>query len=104
VRARRAEAIEPIDPSSPRYGSHFDIENRRVDETHVGALRVSTVFLGVDHNFTDRGSPVLFETMVFGANDHNDRYCDRYCTAEEAREGHARVVAALGNGSLKLDE
>jgi hypothetical protein len=34
-------------------------------------LRVSTAFLGIDHNFTrmftDDHVPILFETMVFGA-------------------------------------
>ena len=38
--------------------------NRRVAETTVGPLWVSTVFLGLDHNFGE-GDPLLFETMIF---------------------------------------
>ena len=30
------------------------------------AVRVSTVFLGIDHNFFEKGPPVLWESMVFG--------------------------------------
>ena len=49
-------------------------------------VRVCTAFLGVDVNFGD-GEPILFETVIFGG------YCDwqlyRYCTWEEAEQGHA---------------
>lgn len=45
------------------------IENRSGDrivkQENVGDLMVSTVFLGLDHNFGD-GPPILWETMVFG--------------------------------------
>jgi hypothetical protein len=46
----------------------FETANRRVAETMIGEAWVSTVFLGVDHNFslTGKVSPVLWETMVFG--------------------------------------
>jgi len=32
------------------------------------SLWVSTVFLGLDHNFSSKGPPVVFETMVFGGS------------------------------------
>ena len=36
-------------------------------ETSIGATReASTVFLGLDHQLTEDGPPLLFETMVFG--------------------------------------
>ena len=64
-------------------------------------LWVSTVFLGVNHNFSPHGPPLLFETTVFRTNPDNavDRYTwdevetDRYTTIEEAREGHKAMVA-----------
>lgn len=37
---------------------------RRVDLTIIGPYKISTVFLGLDHNF-GKGPPVLWETMVF---------------------------------------
>lgn len=63
--------------------------------------RVSTVFLGLDHRFPPidhplfppSNHPLLFETMVFGGE--HDGYQERYSTAEEAREGHKRVVAMV---------
>lgn len=37
----------------------------RVFETTVGEYWVSTVFLGLDHNWLRDGEPLLFETMIF---------------------------------------
>jgi hypothetical protein len=52
-------------------------------------VRVCTAFLGVDVNFGD-GEPVLFETVVFGGPYDWELY--RYCTWEEAEQGHAAVI------------
>ena len=53
-------------------------------------VRVSTVFLGLDHSFGG-GKPILFETMIFGGK-YND-YQERYSTWEEAEVGHKKAVA-----------
>lgn len=59
-------------------------------------LAVSTVWLGVDHNYTRQGPPIIFETMVFGNHPLADaNACWRYETEEQARTGHANVVKAL---------
>ena len=50
---------------------------------------VSTVFLGIDHNFGD-GPPLLFETMIFGGK--YDNWQDRYATREEALAGHEAAI------------
>lgn len=71
-----------------------DIDKRRVALTQVGDNEVSTVFLGVDHNFSGQGPPVLFETMVFD-KDGKDIDCRRYCTWDEAEKGHWEIVEAL---------
>jgi hypothetical protein len=71
-----------------------DSDARRVAETTVGEARVSTVFLGIDHEFG--GAPLWFETMVFGGQ--HDEYTDRYTTWEEAVAGHGRIVSALIEG------
>lgn len=55
----------------------------------TGAVRVSTVFLGLDHGYGG-GPPILFETMIFGGP-HNEEMW-RYSTWEEAEAGHARAV------------
>lgn len=57
------------------------------DETFNG-VRISTVFLGLDHNHFGDGPPLLFETMVFsGALNES---MERYSTWIEAEEGHAK--------------
>lgn len=79
---------------------HSDPEYVRVGSTDVGPYWVSTVWLGLDHNWTMEGPPVIFETMVFSKDqrdDPNDRgLCEfdvvRYSTLSEATEGHQAMV------------
>lgn len=75
---------------------------------------VSTVFLGMDHNWSGKGPPILFETMVFddqrwekpgdGGNRCVDMgeemCCERYSTKDDALIGHQRHVKELDR---KLD-
>lgn len=63
---------------------------RHVGDTKVGDIRVSTVFLGINHGWGE-GEPILFETMIFGSEKMKD-YCERYATWEEAEDGHLRAV------------
>jgi len=67
--------------------------NKRVGDTNVGELRVSTVWLGLNHAFGP-GPPLIFETMVFGLDD-GEELMFRYSTLEEAEAGHLRVVNRL---------
>lgn len=56
-------------------------------------LWVSTVFLGLDHNFSMRGEPLIFETMVFRSRENlGEIDMARYSTWEEAEKGHKRMV------------
>lgn len=57
--------------------------NLVVDEENV---EVSTVFLGINHNFSLDGPPLIYETMIFGGK--HDRMQWRYSTLKEAQEGH----------------
>ena len=38
----------------------------RIALDYVGKIKISTVFIGIDHQFLKSGPPLLFETMVFG--------------------------------------
>ena len=74
-----------------------NMDARRVDQTQVGDYWVSTVFLGIDHNWLGGGKPLLFETMVFiserkSAKDWGELDMDRYSTWKEAEEGHKEMV------------
>lgn len=71
--------------------------NRRIDKTEFEEGNVSTVFLGIDHNFCfDKfleHKPILFETMVFGGK--FDQLQWRYSTLGEAKQGHYEIVSAI---------
>lgn len=68
--------------------------------TCSNGLRVSTIFLGLNHNFYGDGPPILFETMVFPPKCHRDQYCDRYSTWEEAEAGHLEAVRKVESGEI----
>lgn len=72
------------------WANRFEKDNRHVGDDTAGGVRVSTVFLGIDHSFGSSGPPLLFETMVFGGE--HDGKQERYSTWEEAEEGHARFL------------
>ena len=78
------------------WGRWIEDNDRQVAEDFVTfkdvTVRVSTVFLGLDHNFGD-GPPILYETMVFEGENDQDQY--RYGSREEALAGHEAVLAEL---------
>jgi len=64
---------------------------KRVEQTWVGPYRVSTVFLGIDHNFFGE-PPLLFETMVFLRDNGRELDTARYASWNQAVEGHHVMV------------
>lgn len=64
-------------------------DDRIVGRDTIGASRVSTVFLGLNHRFDRGGPPLIFETLVFGGP--LDQEMDRYSTYAEAEAGHAAM-------------
>jgi len=69
----------------------FENANRRVDWTQVTSeVTVSTVFLGIDHRWSGKGPPILFETMIFGGP--LDQYQWRYSSWDDAEAGHKAAV------------
>lgn len=63
---------------------------RIVRKDFVGETEVSTVFLGLDHNHTNEGPPILYETLVFGGPLNDEMW--RYPTRETAEAGHEAMV------------
>jgi hypothetical protein len=73
---------------------------RRVALTVIGDdVSVSTVWLGLDHNF-GQGPLAIFETMVFGGP--LDEEQERYATEHEAQVGHDDMVT-LVRTALQLE-
>jgi hypothetical protein len=87
--------IDWTDPASILQLSQFnEPTGRRVAETDVLGVRVSTVFLGLDHSFLS-GAPILFESMAFWPGEHGneqDRCGVEWCEAEAM---HARMCAEV---------
>jgi hypothetical protein len=77
---------------------NFEVANRRVAETTVGNLWISTVFLGLDHNWHG-GPPILWETMVFcnSDEDHPLHQWMNRCSGsrEQAIAMHERCVTSV---------
>lgn len=69
---------------------------RHVADDSIGDVRVSTVFLALDHRFAGGGPPLLFETMIFGGP--RDGEMRRYNTWGQAEAGHAATLKSLQEG------
>lgn len=77
--------------SIEEWGKFFQDPRRIVAQEMVKDCRVSTVFLGIDHNFFGEGPPLIFETMIFGLNEEYE-YQTRCCTWAEAIKMHLKAV------------
>jgi len=100
--------VWPISTYLPRCGPQF---------TRVGPYFVSTIFLGLDHQWGN-GPPILFETMVFVENPHtvellgkeitlNSDFLDiqeRCSTWLEAEAQHQRVIDEIKQPSDSIEE
>lgn len=79
--------------TAEEWAATFNEETRRVKFDRLpNDFRVSTIWLGLDHQYGD-GPPLIFETMVFHGERSADLDMERYSTLAEAEAGHARMVA-----------
>lgn len=98
-----------IDLEKYRFRKGFSFENRFDLKTRIGNYEVSTVDLGLNHQFDETLPPLYYETMIFkvknGEVDYSEIYCDRYTTQEEAELGHQKAIDYVKNyikgGSMK---
>lgn len=83
------------------FGARFERLNRIVAQETINGYFISTVFLGLDHNF-GLGRPILFETMIFN-EDGDDEYQVRCSTYDEAVTEHRIAVGkVLARGQRSL--
>lgn len=85
-------------------GVDFKIAQDTVNAPDGAEFHVSTVFLGLDHQYGS-GPPLVFETMIFPSengdiSDWGEVWADRYSTIDEAREGHAKAMQVVRDGEL----
>lgn len=85
----------------------------QVKLSKVGPYFVSTVFLGVDHSYTRRGEPQVFETAVWIPKpDAEDpvfnreflQFGNRCSTWLEAEAEHAKVIEEIRDSSDGIEE
>jgi hypothetical protein len=91
------------EPDVLKWGKWFEKADRKVANTNylrrnnktnfAKLINVSTVFLGLDHCFSGRGKPILYETMIFGGS--HDSYQERYTNKIAALAGHDRACAMI---------
>lgn len=64
---------------------------------------VSTVDLGLNHNFCFSGPPLYYETMIFPENEmYEVYYCNRYSEREEALKSHEALVYNILHGKYEI--
>ena len=101
------------EPDLLTWARWFEEADRHVGQELVGPYWISTIFLGLDHDFlpahvTGNGPPLIFETMVF---DHSREESSpwfsrthhpsfnfqlRYRSWDEAKAGHDYAVKIAG--------
>lgn len=72
------------------WSKWYEKADRTVKKTDLPDCYVSTVFLGMNHRHGGGGTPILFETMIFGGE--HDGYCERCSTWEEAESEHQKAI------------
>lgn len=105
---RRGEAIS-MREWMRLWKSH---EYRLVKQDSVENYWVSTVWLGLDHSYTQEGMPIIYETMLFDHSEHSeqegnawmDLLCRRYSTELEALTGHDEVMKEVEEKIALLKE
>jgi hypothetical protein len=99
--------IDPDKICFDRQGNNVSIEewgdihlaDKIVAQEQVGDYFISTVWIGIDMNYSDEGPPLIFETMVFNRSPGSEvlgdeEGCWRWATEEEAHTGHRMLVFA----------
>lgn len=96
---------EPVpEPDLRKWAEWFEAScrpfKRRVKREKVGPYEVSTVFLGLNHNW-GKGPPILWETMVFKSGKSHDLDMDRCAGTREQAEAMHEKMAKKVRASLR---
>ncbi len=92
--------LKPVDLMT--WAAWIESPERIVEKTVVtDEVGVSTMFIGLDYNFTGMASgrkhlPYCWETLITGGPYHGQLW--RYATQGDAKRGHWQVVEALRTG------
>ncbi len=81
------------------WNQFFMHGDRTLRKDIVNDITVSTVFLGVDHNFLGDGDPILWETCIFMNDDHSE-VVERYDNKAAAEKGHLHWCEQVATRNL----
>ena len=79
-------SVEPVE-TLEEWAKRFDPDTRQVGSTKLTDGRwLSTVFLGINHQFHGAGPPLLFETAILAED--GAEVVERYASFDDAEIGH----------------
>ena len=89
------ENNNPVPSELMEWATRFEDRTKDiVAQTTIGTSYISTVFLGLNHNYSSIGPPLLWGTMVFREGE-SEEYQERYSSYQEAVEGHLRACLTI---------
>lgn len=99
-----SEGNPVAEPDTLAWAKWFETAERIVAQERVGDVEVSTVFLGLNHNYGE-GPPLLWQTMTFAKDGASglDGLQERYASKEAALAGHKAMVAKVDEGPLSVE-
>lgn len=88
------DAHDPVPVTcAETWGLWMSSHDIHVADDVIDEIRISTVFLGLDHNHREHTNPILFETMIFTAG--SPGVMERYRTWDDAQAGHALLLKTI---------
>ena len=93
------ETPKPVDMMT--WAKWFETADRVIASDRIGKISISTIFLGLNHNFRENQSPLIFETMVFGGDFDGEML--RYSTFADAESGHLQILEKVKASETILD-
>lgn len=86
------------------WGQYMEANGWHIADTRDAdkGIRVSTIFLGINHNLWGSGPPVLFETIVEKGG--KTEYMRRYTTWDQAERGHKVACGIAGIAWMKFED
>jgi hypothetical protein len=81
-----------------QWAELYSASPHHVADDEIHGVRISTIFLGLDHNVLGP-TPILFETMIFGGERDGEQW--RYSTWDEAEAGHAEACSLVRRSFIR---
>lgn len=94
----------PVPATLLEWAKWFETHDRHVANDVINGKRISTVFMGLDHNFGDDGKLEIFETMVFQVGSWDEELCWRCATWDEAEAQHKKACELVRAGEVVHQE